>query len=147
MNTVKAKNGVTIGVPNMSLLKGTEIFVFGSNESGIHGAGAARYAKMNYGAIMGIGFGFSGTSFAIPTKDFNIETLSFDIVKKYIRAFIFQADAHPEWNYKITRIGCGLAGFEDKDIAPLFKGCAGHCSFDTFWKEWLGEDKNYWGTF
>jgi hypothetical protein len=147
METIKSKNGVTIGVPNLSLPKGTEIFVFGSNESGIHGAGAARYAKINYGAIMGIGFGFSGTSFAIPTKDFHIETLPFDTVKKYIRAFIFQADFHPEWNYKVTRIGCGLAGFNDEEISPLFKNCGNHFSFDSFWKEWLGENKNYWGTF
>lgn len=147
MSTIRAKNGIVIGVPNISLPKGTEIFVFGSNESGIHGAGAARYAMDKLGAVKGIGFGFTGTTFAIPTKDFHIETLSMDEVKRYVKAFIFWAKCHEEWNFKVSRIGCGLAGFKDEEIAPLFKDCGDNCSFDTFWKEWLGESKKYWGTF
>jgi hypothetical protein len=95
MSTIKAKNGMVVGVPDLSLPKGTEIFVFGSNESGIHGAGAARYAMDKLGAIKGIGFGFSGTTFAIPTKDFNIETLPMENVKKYVRAFITGRTASP----------------------------------------------------
>lgn len=144
---VKMKNGCSVGVPNINLPFGTEIFVFGSNESGIHGAGAARYAMDKLGAVKGIGFGFSGTTFAIPTKDFHIRTLPIIDVKKYVVGFILFSKLHPEWNFKVTRIGCGLAGFTDEEIAPLFRDCGDNCSFDTVWKEFLGDDRKYWGTF
>jgi len=143
----KLENGCIVGLSNKELPNGTEIFVFGSNESGIHGAGAARYAMDKLGAEYGIGFGYSGTTFAIPTKDFEIESLSIDRVKDYIDSFIQLSNLRPRWNFKVTRIGCGLAGFKDEDIAPLFKDCGENCSFDEAWKPWLGEGKNYWGTF
>ena len=139
-------NGCKQGLSN-DLPKGTEIFVFGSNEAGIHGAGAARYAMDKLGAEYGIGLGYSGTTFAIPTKGFKIEPISFEIVSRYIRSFICLIAMRPEWNFKVTRIGCGLAGFTDEQIAPLFKDCPDNCSFDEAWKPWLGESKKYWGTF
>ena len=97
-----------------------EIFVFGSNEAGRHGAGAALYAAQKYGAQYGVGFGPTGKSFAIPTKDFYINKLSLESVKFYVDLFIFYAEQYPELKFRLTPIGCGLAGFEVDEIVPLF---------------------------
>lgn len=97
-----------------------EIFVFGSNEAGRHGAGAALYAAKKHGAQYGVGFGPSGNSFAIPTKDFFINKLSLDSVKFYVDLFLCYAEEHPETKFRLTAIGCGLAGFKVEEIVPLF---------------------------
>jgi len=112
-------------------------FVFGSNLAGIHGAGAARYAVLHHGAIMGQGIGIQGNSCAIPTKDERIETLPYCLVNSYIQAFIVLAKWTPGTIYHVTRIGCGLAGFSDRDIAPLFIHAPGNCLFSSAWKPWL----------
>jgi hypothetical protein len=101
-------------------LRRGEVFVFGSNESGVHGAGAARQA-LEFGAIYGQGFGMAGHTFAIPTKDWKIEKLSLEIIKFYVDRFYDFAQSYPEYHYLVTRIGCGLAGYSVKQIAPLFK--------------------------
>mgnify|MGYP003524645524 FL=1 len=105
---------------NITNLSNNEIFVFGSNESGIHGAGAALLAKNKFGAIQGKGFGLHGQSFAIPTKDINIRTLSLDEIQTYVYAFKGVVLSRPDLHFIITKIGCGLAGYTDNDIAPLF---------------------------
>lgn len=97
-----------------------QVFVFGSNEAGIHGAGAARDAADFFGAIHGIGFGHYGQSFAIPTESVGLETLSLRRIKDYVELFLFYAAAHPEFEFVVTPIGCGLAGYKPADIAPLF---------------------------
>lgn len=102
-------------------LKENQVFVFGSNEAGIHGAGAAKTALDNFGAIRGRGFGKFGQTFAIPTKDHNIQTLPLSAIKDYVDMFLGYAELHPEYEFFLTRIGCGLAGYSDNDIAPLFK--------------------------
>lgn len=96
------------------------IFVFGSNEAGIHGAGAARLAMQTFGATFGQGFGFSGKSFAIPTKDRRIISLPRETINMYVAQFIAESKQHPENFYFITAIGCGLAGYTAIDIAPMF---------------------------
>lgn len=110
------------------------IFVFGSNEAGIHGAGAALEARKNYGAKIGIGFGHIGNSFAIPTKDKNIETLPLNQIQKYVDMFIAYAQATPTEKYLVTRIGCGLAGYKDSDIAPMFKNAPNNCELPEGWR-------------
>ena len=97
-------------------LKTDEIFVFGSNLAGMHGGGAAYVAFKKFGAVMGCGVGLRGQSFAIPTMQGGVET-----IKPYVDEFITFASAHPELFFYVTRIGCGIAGFRDKEIAPLFK--------------------------
>jgi hypothetical protein len=99
----------------------TEIFVFGSNLAGRHGAGAALYARKHHGAIYGIGVGHQGNSYAIPTKDERIETLPLSVIRQYVDQFIAYANAHPEFVFRLTPIGCGLAGYKPDDIAPMFK--------------------------
>ena len=101
-------------------LKADEIFVFGSNLAGMHGAGAAYQAFQKFGAVMGCGVGHRGQSYAIPTMQGGVET-----IKHYVDEFISYAKSHPDLFFYVTRIGCGIAGFRDKEIAPLFKDAAG----------------------
>lgn len=100
----------------ISSLKPNEIFVFGSNLHGIHAGGAARMAHLHFGAEMGNGIGLQGQSYAIPTMQGGVDT-----IKPYVDDFIAFAASHPELNFLVTPIGCGIAGFEPSDIAPLFK--------------------------
>lgn len=99
------------------------IFVFGSNLAGRHGKGAALTAKQKYGAIQGQGYGLQGQSFAIPTKDECLRTLPIHRIQQYVDRFIAFTVGTPELKFNITPIGCGLAGYAPKDIAPLFKSC------------------------
>ena len=117
------------------------IFVFGSNISGIHGKGAALEARRIFGAKIGIGYGLTGQSFAVPTKDKRIITLPLNEIKKYIDKFITFTHEHSELSFWVTRIGCGLAGYSNKDIAPLFKQCNINCNFPIEWKEFLEDQK------
>ena len=99
----------------ISELKADEVFVFGSNLAGMHGGGAAWVAFRKFGAEMGVGVGLRGQSYAIPTMQGGVET-----IKPYVDEFIAFAKEHPELFFYVTRIGCGIAGFRDKQIAPLF---------------------------
>lgn len=117
-----------------------QVFVFGSNLAGIHGAGAARAAMDQYGAIIGQGIGLVGRSYALPTKDQRIETLPIDVVERYVAEFKQFAIANPDKKFFITRVGCGLAGFTDSQIAPMFRGCPTNCDMPTNWGEWLEPD-------
>lgn len=101
---------------NINSLKPNEIFVFGSNLAGHHGGGATRVALQKFGAIMGKGVGLQGQSYAIPTMQGGVET-----IKPYVDEFINFAKTHPELKFYVTRIGCGIAGFKDEEIAPLFQ--------------------------
>ena len=96
-------------------LKADEIFVFGSNLAGMHGAGAAHVAFQKFGAVMGCGVGLRGQSYAIPTMQGGVET-----IKPYVDEFIAFAKSRPDLFFYVTRIGCGIAGFRDREIAPLF---------------------------
>lgn len=93
-----------------------EIFVFGSNLQGMHAGGAARIAFNNFGAIWGQGVGLQGQSYGIPTMQGGVET-----VRPYVNEFIQFAKDHPELTFLVTRIGCGIAGFTDAEMAPLFE--------------------------
>lgn len=123
------------------------IFVFGSNEAGYHGAGAAYHARMNLGARMGIGFGQTGQCFAIPTKDRSIrKTLPPHIIQSYVTAFLNFASGRPDLEFQVTCLGCGLAGYKHKDIAPMFADHPANCFFDTLWADYLPDITRYWGT-
>jgi len=97
-----------------------EVFVFGSNLAGSHGGGAAYVAWRKFGAVMGQGVGLQGQSYAIPTMQGGVET-----IRPYVDEFIAFAKAHPEKFFYVTRIGCGIAGFRDEEIAPLFAQARG----------------------
>lgn len=114
-----------------------QIFVFGSNLAARHGAGAALAAKLYYGASSDVPVGPCNHSYAIPTKDFNLNCLSLEQIKDRVDEFIKYTQKHPELQFFVTRVGCGLAGNADADIAPMFKGCGDNCSFAEEWKEYL----------
>lgn len=97
-------------------LEPNEIFVFGSNEAGIHGGGAAKIAREKFGAIYGVPFGLMGQSFAIPTKDGNLKTLLLPNIQNYLVSFIKFAIDNPQLKFYLTKIGCGLAGYTTNDI-------------------------------
>ena len=97
-------------------LQSGEVFVFGSNLRGVHGGGAALVAYRKFGAIMGQGVGLQGQSYAIPTMQGGVET-----IRPYVDEFIEFAKEHPELTFLVTRIGCGIAGFSDRVISPLFE--------------------------
>ena len=100
---------------NIQSLGPDEVFVFGSNLQGLHMGGAARLAAERFGALWGQGVGLQGQSYALPTMNLSIEEIA-----KYVDEFIWFADQHPELTFLVTRVGCGIAGFRDEEIAPLF---------------------------
>lgn len=111
------------------------IFVFGSNLAGRHGAGAAKCARNHYGAEYGVGVGRTGDSYAIPTKDYNIKTLPLDRIQNFVSDFKVYALHHPELEFNVTRIGCGLAGYTDNDIAPMFKDAPSNVLLPKEWRD------------
>ena len=105
-----------IASSKIDVLEKDEIFVFGSNLAGHHKGGAARAANMKFGAEWGVGVGLTGHAYAIPTMQGGVGT-----IKPYVDEFIEFAKAHSELKFLVTRIGCGIAGFKDEQIAPLFQ--------------------------
>lgn len=101
---------------HISSLEPNEVFVFGSNLYGMHGGGAAAAAMRHFGAIWGQGVGMQGQSYAIPTMHGGV-----DVIKPYVDEFIAYAREHQEMFFYVTRIGCGIAGFSEEDMAPLFR--------------------------
>lgn len=113
------------------------IFVFGSNRAGRHGAGAALTARRHHGAVYGQGEGRQGDSYAIPTKDVELRTLNLHVIKGSVGEFLDYARAHPRLKFFVTRVGCGLAGYADYQIAPLFKGAPENCELPKEWREYV----------
>lgn len=123
------------------------IFVFGSNRAGIHGAGAAKYARQYHGAVIGVGEGLKGTSYALPTMTHQITPLPLGAIQQHVQTFLKFAQDNPQLVFQVTRVGCGLGGQEDFHIAPMFEEAPDNCTFDLHWKTWLGTEKEFWGTF
>jgi hypothetical protein len=104
---------------NITHLEPNQIFVYGANEKGVHGAGAAKLA-LRWGAKMGQ-YELVGQTYGIPTKDKKIQTLPLDKIQVHVDTFLAVAFSHQEYEFLLTKIGCGLALYQPKDIAPLFK--------------------------
>lgn len=100
----------------ITYLRPNEVFVFGSNIQGLHRSGAAKCAYENFGAVKGLGVGFAGQSYAIPTMQGGIET-----IKPYVDQFIEFAQSRKDLTFLVTPIGCGIAGFKPEQIALLFE--------------------------
>lgn len=123
------QNGTTY-----DLLDRPVIFVFGSNLAGRHGAGAALHALKYKGAVSGVGVGLQGRSYAIPTKDERLRTLPLSRIKQYVDGFVLFAGAHPLMLFEVTRVGCGLAGYSDGDISPMFRQAPVNCMLPAGWR-------------
>lgn len=111
-----------------------QIFVFASNLAGRHGAGSALEARKNHGAIYGRGVGHQGNSYAIPTKDMKLNPLPLNIIYEYVQGFIEFATKHPDMEFNVVKIGCGLAGFEERKIKPLFKNAPENVNLPKGWR-------------
>lgn len=115
------------------LEKKQPIFVFGSNLAGRHGKGAALYARQNYGARKGQARGRQGNSYAIPTKGVNLQTLPVTQIMVYVDDFLDYARQNSDETFQVTRVGCGLAGYQDSHIAPLFANAPPNCELPNEW--------------
>lgn len=109
------------------------IFVFGSNLAGRHGKGAALFARKYHGAVYGQGEGLQGESYGIPTKDEKIRTRSLEDISLSVQKFLQFAKDNPQLIFSITPIGCGLAGYKQEQIKPLFKDIPDNCLFSREW--------------
>lgn len=110
------------------------VFVFGSNLAGRHGKGAALDARFKHGAELGVGEGPTGNAYAIPTKDAQLRTRSLEDVRVSVETFKTYARTNSDLVFQVTRVGCGLAGFTDNQIGPMFSNAPDNC---TLPKEWL----------
>ena len=124
------------------------IFVFGSNEEGAHGGGAARIARTKHGAIWGQAEGLQGSSYGLPTCHKPVGQpgwqIPFAAVHQYVENFLKFATDNPQLEFQVTQVGCGLAGWTIDQIAPLFLGAPSNCYFDTAWENHLPGAK-FWG--
>jgi len=115
---------------------GERVFVFGSNLAGVHGAGSAKAAATKHGAKRGVGSGRTGNAYAIPTKaTWRSPALPLDMIAAHIREFIRYVGRHPEITFDVVRVGCGLAGYEDSQIAPLFANAPRNVYLPFGWRE------------
>lgn len=124
------------------VMRGTPaVFVFGSNLSGAHGAGAALFARRKRGAQLGVGVGRTGCSYALPTKGFkpSLPVLPLERVRHYAEGFKSYAAAHPELLFQLTAVGCGLAGYSNEQIAPLFAVTSFNVLLPPEWREILAD--------
>lgn len=114
-----------------------EVFVFGSNLAGRHGAGAAAVAARKFGAVFGRGTGPMGRSYAIATKDQNLRPMPLDRIAQQVSDFKLYAEMHPEKTFLVTKIGCGLAGYEVGEIAPMFFRPASNVILPEEFERWV----------
>ncbi len=113
------------------------VFVFGSNQAGVHKGGSARFARENFGAVMGFGEGRTGLCYALPTKVTVEETMTLDAVRDAVDRFLEHARVHPADWFQVTAVGCGLAGFSSEDIAPMFREAPANCWLPGVWNKLL----------
>jgi hypothetical protein len=119
------------------------IFVFSSNVQGRHGAGSAKHAREVFGAVYGVGKGRTGNAYAIPTRSESsltgkkLWTLPLYEIERSVKEFIQYANEHKELTFEITKIGCGLAGFNESQIIPMFKNIPDNCILPEGWNDYV----------
>lgn len=118
------------------------VFVFGSNLAGRHGAGAAKYAAQHCQAEYGVGIGRTGNSYAIPTKGNQLEVLPLSDIYGHVKQFITYAKQNPTQQFHLTRVGCGLAGYRDTQVAPLFIGVPKNVNVPDEWAKHVEIKRN-----
>lgn len=111
------------------------VFVFGSNVAGLHGGGAAWYARNKLGAEWGVGEGLTGQTYALPTCYYPGEPVTFDELMVYVDNFLVVARAHPELTFFVSAVGCGIAGFTEDEVSPLFKDAPPNCDLPPGWRD------------
>jgi len=122
---------------NANMPSADPVFVFGSNLAGRHGRGSASFARRWRGAVSGTGVGMTGCSYAIPTKDAHLHTLPLPEIAGHVETFLRFASRQTSMAFDVTRVGCGLAGYRDADIAPLFADAPDNCRLPWVWRRLL----------
>lgn len=118
-----------------------EIFVFGSNLAGRHGAGAAKIALAKYGAIYGVGTGLQGHSYGIPTKDEEFNVRSLEEIQESVKEFLTFTVSNLDKIFFVTGIGCGFAGYWATQIAPFFKDAGENVSIPDIFHNVIAESE------
>lgn len=113
------------------------VFVFGSNLAGTHAGGAAKTALLHFGAVKGVGRGWSGQSYAIPTMNEHLQQMPLSQIEHYIEDFKIYTKNHPKIKYFITSVGCGVAGYKVEEIAPMFKGISKNVIFPVSFRPFV----------
>lgn len=98
------------------------------------------YASRKHQAVYGQGLGRQGSSFAIPTKGYRLETLPLYRISNYVKMFLEYAECNPNLSFNVTAIGCGLAGYTPEDIAPMFKNHPDNVNLPEEFKKVLNEE-------
>ena len=119
----KTETKVTNTPEVISKLESNEVFVFGSNLHGFHYGGAAHTAYRNFGAVWGVAEGLQGNTYAIPTLDKDMAKVSEDDLKNSVSKFITFAENNSKLKFYLTKIGCGIAGWDVDTIKKLFWEC------------------------
>ena len=122
---------------NDQLRESKQIFVFGSNTQGRHGKGAAKEALEKHGAIYGQARGLQGNSYGIVTKELRNGYLPVTLNELFgeVNRFIVAARLQPHLTFNVTKVGCGLAGFREAEVKPMFKGAPENCILPEGWRE------------
>jgi len=105
---------------NIEKLEPNQVFVFGSNLAGRHGAGAARVALEKFGAKYGIGEGLQGQSYAFPTLDSYFRKVPVLTLKMAVYNLYQTCHLNPDKEFLLTKVGCGIAGFDEDYMKSLF---------------------------
>jgi len=112
---------------------GNRVFVFGSNLAGRHGRGSAKEAFEKHGAKYGVGNGLCGHSYAIPTKDESLRVLSLEHIEIYVKEFLEFAASNRDIKFDVVKIGCGLSGYSESEISPMFQGSSDNVCLPKGW--------------
>lgn len=122
------------------------VFVFGSNTHGRHGRGAARDALTHYDAIIGLGEGPTKYTYALPTCKWtpHLVPMELEEIQEAVEQFRAYVVEHPELAFQLTPVGCGLAGYHHKQIAPMFEDFPSNCWLPEEWMSYLGMERSYW---
>lgn len=128
--------------PDNTIPKGDWIWVFGSNQKGQHGKGAAKVAHKSFGAVYGIGTGPTGRAYAIPTKSAPTmnpaDVLALPVIEQHVKSFLQYARCNPKLQFFVTAVGTGLSGLKDEQVAPMFADAPVNCSLPEQWRTWVG---------
>ena len=117
-------------------MQNKRVFVFSSNVEGRHTTGTALRAYEDHGAVYGEGYGLQGSSFAIPVKDENFKFLPLHKIKSYVDKMLRYAELNPDITFQVTQIGCGLGGYDEADIAPMFRTAPMNCILPVGWRNY-----------
>ena len=126
------------------------VFVFGSNPEGRHGAGAAKIARNQFGAIYGQGEGLQGNAYALPTKDLRVkENKSFKSISpkqitESIKSLYNVATQNLNKQFKVAyrnTTQTSLNGYTGLEIIDMFNDAGTIPSNVVFSKEWFNTGK------